>query len=63
MIEDEDPLLLPNEVAKLFRVHPKTISRWAADGKIPSVETVGGHRRFRTSVVKRLLSGEDTWAK
>lgn len=42
----EDRLLTPGEVAKLFRVDPKTVTRWAAAGRIPSVRTPGGHRRF-----------------
>lgn len=50
-----DQLLTPGEVAKLFRVDPKTVSRWAARGVIPFVKTPGGHRRFRESDIKALL--------
>lgn len=39
-------LLTPAEVARLFRVDPKTVTRWAQAGKLPSVRTLGGHRRF-----------------
>jgi len=52
---DEDPLLTPAEVAALFRVDPKTVTRWAQAGKIGSIRTLGGHRRFRQSEVRALL--------
>jgi len=60
---DEDPLLTPAEVAALFRVDPKTVTRWAQAGKISSIRTLGGHRRFRKSEVLDLLdtaSGDGT---
>jgi excisionase family DNA binding protein len=45
-------------VAALFRVDPKTVTRWAAAGRIGSIRTPGGHRRFRESEVRALLEGE-----
>lgn len=51
-------LLTPGEVASLFRVDPKTVTRWAAAGRISSIRTPGGHRRFRESEVHALLRGE-----
>ena len=53
-----DRLLTPGEVAALFRVDPKTVTRWAAAGRIGSIRTPGGHRRFRESEVRQLLEGE-----
>ena len=53
-----DPLLTPADVARLFKVDPKTVTRWAAAGRIDSIRTPGGHRRFRESEVKALLAGE-----
>src|SRR5207237_4314039 len=53
-----DRLLTPGEVAQLFRVDPKTVTRWAAAGRISSIRTPGGHRRFRESEVRALLEGE-----
>lgn len=44
-------LLTPREVAKRFAVDPKTVTRWARTGKLPSIKTPGGHRRYRESVV------------
>jgi excisionase family DNA binding protein len=57
-LTEEDPLLTPSEVAAIFRVDPKTIARWALEGKMACIRTIGGHRRFRTSEVKRLLEGD-----
>ena len=53
-----DRLLTPGEVAVLFRVDPKTVTRWASAGRIGSIRTPGGHRRFRESEVRALLRGE-----
>jgi excisionase family DNA binding protein len=51
-----DSLLTPGEVAALFRVDPKTVTRWAAAGRIPTVRTLGGHRRFLVGDVRPLLA-------
>lgn len=59
-----EPLLTPSEVAALWNVDPRTVTRWAkqigSDGKpkLPSIRTIGGHRRFRESVVRALLEAE-----
>lgn len=53
-----DRLLTPSEVAEMFRVDPKTVTRWAQAGRIPSVRTPGGHHRFRASIVRALLAEE-----
>lgn len=57
-MESRERLLTPGEVASLFRVDPKTVTRWAAAGRISSIRTPGGHRRFRESEVRALLRGE-----
>jgi excisionase family DNA binding protein len=49
-------LLTPGEVAALFRVDPKTVTRWASAGRIGSIRTPGGHRRFRESEVRTMLA-------
>jgi excisionase family DNA binding protein len=54
-ISVESDLLTPAEVATLFRVSPKTVTRWARSGKLTALRTLGGHRRFRASEVKDLL--------
>ncbi|HNV15362.1 MAG: helix-turn-helix domain-containing protein [Actinomycetales bacterium] len=56
--EERDPLLTPGEVAGLFRVDPKTVTRWAKAGKLTAIRTLGGHRRYRSSEVHRLLGGQ-----
>ncbi|MEO8517618.1 MAG: BldC family transcriptional regulator [Dermatophilaceae bacterium] len=54
-VVDVEALLTPGEVATLFRVDPKTVTRWAKAGKLTSVRTLGGHRRYRESEVRGLL--------
>ena len=51
----QNELLTPGEVAVMFRVDPKTVTRWAQAGKISAVRTMGGHRRFRASEIRRAL--------
>ena len=51
----QENLLTPAEVASLFRVDPKTVTRWAKAGKLTSIRTLGGHRRYKESEVKALL--------
>lgn len=53
--EDGDMLLTPSEVARLFRVDPKTVLRWAVAGRIRSIITPGGHHRFRQSDLREWL--------
>jgi excisionase family DNA binding protein len=50
-----ESLLTPREVARMFRVDAKTVSRWAIAGKLSTTRTVGGHRRFRESEVRALI--------
>ena len=52
-----EPLLTPAEVAAMFRVDPKTVTRWAKAGKLSSIRTLGGHRRYREAEVRALLAG------
>lgn len=51
-------LLTPREVAGLLRVDPKTVTRWARSGKLASIRTPGGHRRYSESEVRAFL---ETW--
>ena len=41
----------------MFRVDPKTVTRWAKAGKFTSIRTLGGHRRYREAEVRALLGG------
>jgi len=51
-----DRLMKPSEVAVLFGVNAKTVTRWAQLGKLSAVRTRGGHRRFHEEEVLKLLS-------
>ena len=53
---EPEVLFTPAEVAKLFRVDPKTVTRWAKAGKLTAIRTLGGHRRYRQSEVNALLT-------
>ena len=57
---DAEALLTPAEVAALFRVDPKTVTRWARAGMLTSLRTLGGHRRYRESEVRKLLCQADS---
>lgn len=52
-------LLTPGEVARLFGVDPKTVTRWAGAGKLTALRTLGGHRRYRATEVLSLLERTD----
>jgi excisionase family DNA binding protein len=54
---ETEALLTPAEVATMFRVDPKTVTRWAKSGKLTSIRTLGGHRRYREAEVRALLAG------
>ena len=54
-----EQLLTPSEVAAMFRVNPKTVTRWARAGKISAIRTLGGHRRFKASEIRKFLEQVD----
>ncbi len=58
-LDAPEALLTPSEVAQLFRVNPKTVTRWARAGKISAIRTLGGHRRFRASEIRKFLEQVD----
>ena len=51
----QEKLLTPAVVAAMVRVDPMTVTRWAKAGKLASIKTLGGHRRYKESEVKELL--------
>lgn len=53
-VKKQDRMLTPRQVADRFAVDPKTVTRWAKQGKIPSIRTLGGHRRYPESVIDSL---------
>ena len=50
----ENEYLLAAQVARLLHVSPKTVSRWAKEGKLPYVRPLGGHRRFPGAPIREL---------
>ena len=50
-----DRLLTPAEVAEMFRVNPKTVTRWARTGRLRAIKTIGGHRRYRLTEVRKAV--------
>lgn len=66
MTEERERYLTPGEVAELFRVDAKTVTRWAKPGpngkppKVPSVRTPGGHHRFAERDIMALLERSRT---
>lgn len=50
-----EKLLTPAEVAAIWKVDPKTVTRWAKAGRITSIRTLGGHRRFLETEVRALM--------
>jgi excisionase family DNA binding protein len=58
--ESTEKLLTPAEVASMFRVDPKTVTRWAKAGKLSSIRTLGGHRRYRESEIRNLIEGSNS---
>lgn len=54
---EEREILSTKQVAKLFKVDPKTVTRWAEEGRVPYFRTLGGHRRYYGDEVRPLLEG------
>jgi excisionase family DNA binding protein len=51
----ELPLYLHTaEVADILHVSPKTVARWAKEGKLPFLKTLGGHRRYPAAEIRQL---------
>jgi len=55
MINPDDELLTPREVAEVFGVRTTTIARWSRAGKLTAQQTPGGHRRYRRADVQAVL--------
>lgn len=58
-----DELLTTSEVAEMFRVDPKTVTRWARNGKLPHTSTLGGHRRYHRSQIEAILKDNEVPAR
>jgi excisionase family DNA binding protein len=53
--DGDDQLLTPSEVAEMFRVNPKTVTRWERTGRLRAIMTIGGHRRYLLSEVRKAV--------
>ena len=53
---DVEPFLLTHQVADLLHVSPKTVARWAKDGRLPFQRTLGGHRRYPEAAIRELAA-------
>ena len=63
MTADHEPLLTTRDVAEYFCVNPRTIVRWATEGKLRYVRTPGGRRRYRQAdVVAAVLASSPAGA-
>ncbi len=51
-------LLRTREVAMLFEVSERAVTDWATKGRISSIRTPGGHRRYPADAIARLLVAE-----
>jgi excisionase family DNA binding protein len=50
----DDVYITTGEAARILRVSPKTVARWAKEGKLPHLVTLGGHRRFPAAAIEDL---------
>lgn len=60
--DDDDSYLTPTQAARMLHVSPKTIARWADQGRLPCLVTLGGHRRFprrEVMAVARQMGSKD----
>ncbi len=54
--------LTPNEISKILRIHPFTVTRLAREGKLPGFK-VGGIWRFRKDQFEQWIEGRTSSAE
>jgi len=54
--ESQPDYLTPGQVARMLHVSPKTVNRWAHEGRMAHIVTLGGHRRFPRQEVERVAA-------
>lgn len=52
--------VMPSEAAAILCVDTKTVARWAKEGKLPFIRTLGGHRRFPEAELRALMTATTT---
>jgi excisionase family DNA binding protein len=55
-VPDPPSYLHTAEVADILHVSPKTVSRWAKEGRLPFLKTLGGHRRYPEAEIRELAN-------
>jgi predicted site-specific integrase-resolvase len=55
-LPDAEPFLHTSHVAGILPVSPKTIARWANDGRLSCQRTLDGHRRDPEQAIRRLAA-------
>jgi excisionase family DNA binding protein len=55
LVNEDGEYLRTADVARLLRVSPKTVSRWAKEGRLPFITTLGGHRRYPAQKIRELV--------
>jgi len=55
-VADPPSYLHTAEVADILHVSPKTVSRWAKEGRLPFLKTLGGHRRYPEAEIRKLAA-------
>ena len=53
--DNQETYLRSAQVADILQVSSKTVARWAKEGKLPFLNTLGGHRRYPESEIRALL--------
>jgi excisionase family DNA binding protein len=53
----DEVYITTGEAARVLRVSPKTVARWAKEGKLPHLVTLGGHRRFPAHAIEDIARG------
>lgn len=54
-VAGDESWLTTGEAARILHVSPKTVARWASEGKVEHIVTLGGHRRFPSSAITELV--------
>jgi excisionase family DNA binding protein len=55
-VPDPPNYLHTAEVANILHVSPKTVARWAKEGRLPFLKTLGGHRRYPEAEIRQLAN-------
>lgn len=61
-ITETPELLSTPQVAARLRVSSRTVLTWAAAGKLPSIRTPGGHRRYPAPAIEQIGREYGLWS-